>query len=390
MLSARRFLWEKIAQMAADLLLVLAAFVAAYFVRVGFVFSSVFPFEPFFWRAAAIAPFFVAAFALGGLYSLAENSTGQKLRITAFASLAGSTAFVLLFFFRGEQLFSRALVLMIFVLASALPFAFHAAFDACLRAARRRGEGGALPTLMIGNGRAALRAVAALKTSGSVFCPVAALSPHGGGEKDLHGVPVLGKLNALEDTCDQHRIGAIALCAAPEHRLNLSLFARSRGLEFLVSPEILSTAGVQDAPYLAGGAVFLRARPSPLFGWGQLAKRAFDACLGAIGAALCLPLLFLFGTKTTPTARNVGDQTFQRLGFLRGPKAWRRLPECIHIVRGEMSLVGPAPRSPHLPEPPGLALRPGLISPPGEEAAGYAQHWNFWADVRAVLLAPFR
>ena len=86
----------------------------------------------------------------------------------------------------------------------------------------------------------------------------------------------------------------------------------------------------------------------------------------------------------------MGDQTFARLAFRRGPRFLRRLPECIHILRGEMSLVGPAPRSPDLPEPPGLALRPGLVSPPGEETAAYAQHWNFWADVRAVLLAPFR
>ncbi|WP_406862199.1 sugar transferase [Streptomyces sp. HUAS MG47] len=114
---------------------------------------------------------------------------------------------------------------------------------------------------------------------------------------------------------------------------------------------------------------------------GTAAKRALDLTVAlallalaspvllAVAAALALGALGPLEPPGTVLRREVraglGGRPYELLTFRRGGRLIARLPRLLHVVRGEMSLVGPAPLAPDHEECRGEgarrhAVRPGL------------------------------
>ncbi|MEU3395946.1 sugar transferase [Streptomyces filamentosus] len=141
-----------------------------------------------------------------------------------------------------------------------------------------------------------------------------------------------------------------------------------------------SGPGLPYRPGLAGGSV-LPYRSGPSYGSGPAhgsgLKRGIDLLGGAalllllapaLGAvALSLRLADEGPVLRRRTMAGRGGRTFTMLTFrTRSPLA--ALPLLLHVVRGEMSLVGPCPLAPGHPECTGgarrrLSVRPGLTGP---------------------------
>ncbi|WOX23080.1 sugar transferase [Streptomyces solicathayae] len=89
----------------------------------------------------------------------------------------------------------------------------------------------------------------------------------------------------------------------------------------------------------------------------------------AVAAALALsalgPLEAPGGVLRREVRAGLGGRPYHLLSFRGGGRPITRLPQLLHVVRGEMSLVGPAPLSPDDEECRGegrrrLTVRPGL------------------------------
>lgn len=410
MKNAKPLLVQKIIEIFIDALLIVAAFCAAYFFRIGQFYSTDFPFLPYITLAIIITPTFLFFLAWSGLYQLREISKKELFRIISFSSLAGSMLFVLVFFFQREFFFSRMIVLFLFFFSTFFLFVFHI-FSQYLEKRRYKKGKNILRTLIIGNGKAATEMIFRMQKDGNRLQPVAILSPYGGGKKSILNIPVVGKLNALEKTVKEKNIGAIVQTEGGEQVLNLFLFAEGNFLEFYLSPSIfgafrntMEAKNIADIPVLGYSA-------SPLFGWGQVAKRATDIILGGIIFVICIPF-FAFKTITKKTmATGTRDRIFQKYEFVYGKHFVKYLPEVIHVLSGEMSLVGPRPRSPkerdelQLHERRRLLVKPGIFGlaqlkkyskntnissqkiTKDEEIeldTEYIFHWNYWGDI-AIL-----
>lgn len=411
MKNAKLLIQKKLIEITIDFFLITLGFCTAYWVRIGQVNSTDFPFFPYLNLVLFITPLIILFFAWSGLYSLEQKKHGEILRIIISGALAGSMLFVLFFFFKREFFFSRAIVFLSWGFISLFLFSAHSYFIFREKNDHQKGKN-ILRTLLIGNGRTAEKIIANFQKQGIRFKTVAIISPYGGGKKEIAGVPVLGKMNALEKITEEQRIDAIIQTDAPEHITNLTLFCEGNFLSFLAPP---STFGCYSDRFTAkeiGGINFITLEISPLFGWGQFWKRIFDITISGIFIVFLSPFFLLHTIKKQKCATGPKENLFEKYSFDTTGYI-QYIPELINVFKGEMSLVGPRPRSQKerehlkLHEQKRLVVKPGIFGPyqakeleknnslPSSQKEknisqtiqndiNYIFHWSFMKDIQIL------
>lgn len=219
-----------------DYLLLLGAFTLAYFVRVGFIFSTDLPFSPYLTSAFLAAALWILSVIIFRGYSTAVRfSRPIHLMKVLVAGLTGTAAFGLIFYFSEKALFSRLLMVYIFVFGGLAMLMVHFLMLAVERSLIRRGYG-ITRLLMIGSNRGVKSFIASLKANDSSYLPVAILDGYGTSQKDIAGVPVLGKLNILEEVVDRYQIHAIVQGDNIEQVVNIHSFCLQHGLDYYLLP----------------------------------------------------------------------------------------------------------------------------------------------------------
>jgi len=402
-----------------DFFCILLAFVGAFYVRLGGFYRPDFPFGDYFENALLISPLWLVFLAWGGRYSLSERKVSDIFRVVSLSGLAGTMLFVLIFFFRREIFFSRLIVMYIFLFGTILGMASYFLEKSFEKWKVRTGKD-TISVLIIGANRASEETVHQLLKQNSRHQPVAILTPFGSSKREIAGVPILGKLDALERTVEQKNIQEIFLCDGIEQMMNLLLFAEGRFLDFRVSPEILGVFRENIAPEIIAQKPFLTLQTSPLFGWGQFWKRLFDVCIAFISLILLAPIwlfqkmwrmfsqrspFLLFEKEDRIGAKGRQFKMFRYTGRKKD-SVLRDIPNVINVLKGEMSLVGPRPALPkNWKELPAhykrrMVLRPGMLGLwqlkklQGErdnfekmckDDLNYIHHWSFVGDIRIVL-----
>ena len=415
----RSLILQKLLFFCIDCIFIVASFAAAFYVRLGSFYSTDFPFEPYLENALLITPLWLLFLTWGGRYKLKEQSFSEILRSISLGSLAGAMLFVLIFFFRREIFFSRAIVFLIFtfgMLGGVLSYFLEKNLEKWKVSQGKDVHN----TLVIGANRAAKAIIRRLIKSKSRHQPVAIIAPFGSSQKEISGIPIVGKLDALEKTVEKYEIREIILCDGSEQMLNLLSFAEGRFLDFRVSPEILGVFRENIAPEVLAGKPVLTLESSPLFGWGQLWKRLFDVVVSIVPLfLLCVIWSFqkvLYGLQPIFIKEErigAAGRKFQmfRSAFGRKDSPWRDAPNVINILRGEMSFVGPRPalreeweKMPaHFKRR--MILRPGMLGVwqlkklRGEcddfeamckDDLQYIHHWSFWEDMKIIWLSKWQ
>ncbi len=227
-----------------DIAVFLGSFALAYFLRVGFIFSSDFPFGPNMAVAALVSPFWLAALISTRTFALLRKQMSLKtLLYIVYASTMAVALFVLVYYFTFDVFFSRMLLVQALVLTVAFTWIWHLAFGFITRQMMRRNPA-AYPTLIIGATREAGRLIEGLQKS-SPLRPVAVLDSHAGKDQALHGVPVVGRLNKLEDVLKKERITHIIQCSDLEHAMNFVALCKQRGMTYMLLPSVLGVIGEQ-------------------------------------------------------------------------------------------------------------------------------------------------
>ncbi|HVW66240.1 MAG TPA: hypothetical protein VHA78_00745 [Candidatus Peribacteraceae bacterium] len=223
----------------SDMLLFVLSYALAYFLRVGFILSSDFPFGHYILIAAEVAPLWVLVLASTRTFFLTHRQTGLRNgAFIAYSSAVGLALFTLVYYFEYKQFFSRGLLLYSFVLQAGLTWIWHVAFDAFKRAMLRKNPP-AFPTLLIGLNRETQSLIKHLQQRKSALLPVAILENRGTHEKTVEGVPVLGKLNKLEETIETYRITHLIQCSDLEQSINLVSACRQHNITYMLLPSVL-------------------------------------------------------------------------------------------------------------------------------------------------------
>lgn len=211
----------------------------AYFLRVGFVFSTEFPFQEYFYPAVPIGVLWVFVLYYARAYKTEQNIRSfRHFERIGFACLVGMAAYVITFFFLRKFLFSRAIILMVFVLSTLFIYVSHYIYSLIARSYYKKGIG-VYRTLIVGANREAEKLVKKLKQQGSVYMPVAMLDAYGSKLKEVSGVPMKGKLNKFEEVIKEDSIDYIIQTDNLEQTINIMNYALQNNIKYALLPSLL-------------------------------------------------------------------------------------------------------------------------------------------------------
>lgn len=251
-----------------DLLVFAACYAGAYFLRVGFIFSSDFPFDRFLAAVAIVAPAWLAMLIGTRTFALLRAQRSPRtFAYILFAGVGGAALFCLVYYFLFGAFFSRLLLGTALVLSVVATWAWHLAFGFLSRTLMRSAPA-SYPTLIIGATRESALLIKSLQEKKNPLKPVAVLDGKGTRETSIHGVPVIGKLNKLEETLEKHEITHLIQCSDLEQSLNLLSACRKRGISYVLLPSVLGIVERDEKVEVLEGRQVTVVRPrAPLWQW---------------------------------------------------------------------------------------------------------------------------
>jgi FlaA1/EpsC-like NDP-sugar epimerase len=225
--------------LASDALVFTGSYALAYFLKVGWIFSSDLPFQTYFSATLMAAAGWILVMITMRNFALTRKQKDPRnfLYIT-YACIIGMAGFALSFYFLKQTLFSRLLLLMAGVFSSIAVYLWHLLFDRIQRNILRKSPP-TYPTLIIGTNREAENLLKKMQCAKSPFTPIAILDGKGSGKKEIEGVPVLGKLDKLEQTIAEKKITHLVQCDQIEHSINLLSVCRQHGITYMLLPFVL-------------------------------------------------------------------------------------------------------------------------------------------------------
>ena len=443
--------------LAGDLLLVAGCWLAAYVTRFHVVGPAarhgIPPIGPYLLMLLPILIVWGIAFRAFGLYRPRRiGSRLSEIADIAKASTMGALVLVsvMTFFFR-EYDYSRVVIVYFWIFSIASVSFARYAFREALRVARRRGYN-LRYALVVGGGDLAADVVQRLRARPDIGMQLLGLV--GDAKEPAGGIPSLGGFADLRAVLDAHEVDHIILALAHEDYGRLGGLLEAIGDEPVtihVVPDFGRFTSLRGGVEEFEGLAFVHLRESPLHGWNQVAKRAFDVVFALAVLVALSPVLAAVAAAVTLTSRGpvlygqermgLDGQRFRMLKFRTmrvgaevetGP-VWappadprrtpigaflRRfsldeLPQFVNVLRGEMSVVGPRPERPVFVERvrrtvPGYMLRhkvksgvTGWAQVHGlrgntslekriERDLEYIERWSFWLDLKIIGLTVVR
>jgi FlaA1/EpsC-like NDP-sugar epimerase len=227
-----------VAWILSDALLFVGSCAVAYFLQVGWILSSDLQLGRFLTTACLSAiPWLMV---LGTTRAFAINRQQATVRsgaYIAYACLVGIALVALMHFFLFQQIFSRRIIVLSFIVATASVWVWHIVYERIQRAVLRR-DPPSYPLLVVGVTRESRALLTMLEQRKNPLRPVGILDAMGVPDKEIAGVPVLGKLNKLGDVLQEKNITHLLHCSDLEQSINLLSACRSAGVTYMVLPSV--------------------------------------------------------------------------------------------------------------------------------------------------------
>ena len=221
-----------------DLVVFIGSYAIAYFLRVGCVFSTDFHFEPYIKVVALIAPLWLIVLITTRTFALTRSQKSlRNVAYILYSSVMGTALFALGYYFLYGLFFSRKLLLYALLISTVAIWIWHRLYSRFQRHMLRRNPP-VFPTLIVGVTRESKELIERLNRTLNPLKPVAILDGRGTKETDIHGVPVRGKLNKLEEVLGEG-VTHLIQCSDLEQSLNLLSACRSRKITYMLLPSVL-------------------------------------------------------------------------------------------------------------------------------------------------------
>ena len=221
-----------------DLAVFVGSYAAAYFLRVGLILSTDFPFEPYITVAAITSPLWLIVLITTRTFALTRSqSSFRNLAYIIYSSAVGTALFALGYYFLYGLFFSRMLLLYALVISTVAIWIWHLLYSKFQRMMLRK-DPPVFPTLIVGVTRESRELIAKLNKGLNPLKPVAVLDGKGCKDSEIDGVPVRGKLNKLEDVLGEG-ITHLIQCSDLEQSLNLLSACRQKKITYMLLPSVL-------------------------------------------------------------------------------------------------------------------------------------------------------
>ena len=224
--------------LVSDLVIFTTSYALAYFLRVGWIFSSDFPFEPFIIVVMLIAPVWLIVLITTRTFALTRSQASRRnIAYIVYSCVVGTALFALSYYFLYGLFFSRVLLLYALVMSSVCIWIWHRLYSRFQRLMLRR-DPPVFPTLIVGVTRESRELIERLNSSSNPLKPVSVLDGKGCKDAAIAGVPVRGKLNKLEEVLGEG-ITHLIQCSDLEQSLNLLSACRQKGITYMLLPSVL-------------------------------------------------------------------------------------------------------------------------------------------------------
>ena len=281
-----------------DFLALVAAFVAAYIIRVkltGRPVAHPIAAIDFLHILLVVLPVWILIFALAGLYNQ-SNRRGRLDEIgKVFVAVSGGVMFmILLDFFQRESLFpSKAVPIYAYGLGLIFVLTSRTLVRAVQRGLFKFGVG-VRQVLLIGSGALAQRIAADLSNRRSGFQLVGVIDSARGAAKRLPRLPIYSTFDEAQEALQDQTIDEIIQADSgldQEAILGLVNYAANHYISYRFIPNQFGLYATNSDVSSLAGIPMIEIKLTPLDGWGRITKRVFDLAGSILGIIVLLPLI---------------------------------------------------------------------------------------------------
>ncbi len=379
----------------SDALVIAATWIAAYFIRFHLpliaVTKGVPPFSLYLKGLILVEVIWLTTFYFTGLYKVTTRNTRQLMVVLARAEVVAFLTLIAITWFTHRQTFSRIVFLFFFVLS------YFALAGARMWLKRRfvlaDRPGFKVRTLIVGVGELGERTAERLCLRPELGVEVVGFLAERPDQAppQVCDRPVLGGYEELDRIIGEMGVGLvfIALPLESQHRLGEIIASITNDMvDVKVVPDLGRFMALRSSIEELDGLPIVSLRESPMHGWNQVLKRALDIAVAVPALIISSPIMLLAAIAIKLTSKGPVLYRQERMGLdgqifnmakfrtmrvdaeeKTGPVWAKRddprrtlvgrflrrfsideLPQLVHVLKGEMSLVGPRPERPEFIE----------------------------------------